>query len=48
MHVFALFLAAKQLALSDAAAETQLFIDAVKGAHVVLRLQEAVADRRDG
>lgn len=47
MHVFALFLEAKELTIADSAAETQLFVDAVKAAHIVLRLQAlAAAERR--
>jgi hypothetical protein len=41
MHVFALFLAAKDLTIADNVAETQLFVDAVKSAHLALRMQVA-------
>jgi hypothetical protein len=46
MHVFALFLAAKDLSIADSADETQLFVDAVKAAHIVLRLQVVAATKR--
>lgn len=47
MHVFALFLAAKDLSIADNVAETHLFVDAVKAAHLVLRMQAvAAAERR--
>lgn len=46
MHVFALFLEAKELTIADSAAETQLFVDAVKAAHIVLRLQAVAAALR--
>lgn len=47
MHVFALFLAARDQTVADAAAETQLFVDVVKSAHVVLRLQSPAEGRLD-
>jgi hypothetical protein len=47
MHVFALYLDAKDLTIADAVAETQLFVDAVKSAHLVLRLQALAAGERE-
>jgi len=46
MHVFALFLNAKNLTIADSVAETQLFVDAVKSAHLVLRLQTLAGAER--
>ena len=45
MHVFALFLAAQDLTIADSVAETQLFVDTSKAAHLVLRTQELAAER---
>jgi hypothetical protein len=47
LHVFALYLAAKQLTIGDSVAETHLFVDAVKSAHVALRLQAAAGRMPD-
>ena len=44
MHVFAIFLAAKNLTISDSVSETQMFVDVVKAAHVALRMQIASTD----
>ena len=46
MHVFALFLDAKNLTIADSVAETQLFVDAVKSAHLVLRMQTLASAER--
>ncbi len=47
MHVFALFVDAKNLTIADSVAETQLFVDAAKSAHLVLRLQTLAAAERE-
>lgn len=44
LHVFALFLAAKDLTIADSVAETQLFIDTAKIAHLALRMQNTAVD----
>ena len=46
MHLFALYLAAKDMTIADAAEEAQLFVECAKIVHTVLRVQ-AIATQRE-